>query len=112
MSPRNVMTSSYWSFEYKLPADREEILLDEVLLTVTGEDGYPGDLTPSDNWPNVAPGTRGILNALSGKYCNWAGVVDMADKPPVLWTHGSNDIVVADGSLWEMGSLGQIVKAG
>ena len=108
VSPRNVMTSSYWSSEYTLPADREEILLDEVLLTVTGDDGYPGDLTPSDNWPNVAPGTRGILNALSGKYCNWVGVVDMADKPPVLWTHGSNDIVVADGSLWEMGSLGQM----
>ncbi len=108
VSPRNVMTSSYWSAEYKLPPDREEILLDEVLLTVTGDDGYPGDLTPSDNWPNVAPGTRGILNALSGKYCNWAGVVDMADKPPVLWTHGSNDIVVADGSLWEMGTLGQM----
>lgn len=108
VSPRNVMTSSYWSSEYKLPADREEILLDEVLLTVTGDDGYPGDLTPSDNWPNVAPGTRGILNALSGKYCNWSGIVEMVNKPPVLWTHGSNDIVVADGSLWEMGTLGQM----
>ena len=32
----------------------------------------------------------------------------MAERPPVLWTHGSNDIVVADGSLWEMGSLGQM----
>ena len=108
VSPRNVMNSSYWSPECRLPADREEILLDEVLLTVTGDDGYPGDLTPSDNWPNVAPGTRGILNALSGKYCNWSGIVELADKPPVLWTHGSADIVVADGSLWEMGTLGQM----
>lgn len=108
VSPRNVMNSSYWSPDHRLPADREEILVDEVLLTVTGEGGYPGDLTPSDNWPNVAPGTRGILNALSGKYCNWAGIVDLDDKPPVLWTHGSNDIVVADGSMWEMGSLGQM----
>ena len=108
VSPRNVMTSSYWSPEYRLPAEREEILVDEVLLTVTGDDGYPGDLVPSENWPGAAPGSRGILNALSGKYCNWAGLVDLPDKPPVLWTHGSNDIVVADGSLWEMGSLGQM----
>ena len=108
VSPRNVMTSSYWSPEYRLPAEREEVLVDEVLLTVTGDDGYPGDLVPSENWPGAAPGSRGILNALSGKYCNWAGLVDLPDKPPVLWTHGSNDIVVADGSLWEMGSLGQM----
>ena len=108
VSPRNVMTSSYWSPEYRLPAEREDVLVDEVLLTVTGDDGYPGDLVPSENWPGAAPGSRGILNSLSGKYCNWAGLVDLPDKPPVLWTHGSNDIVVADGSLWEMGSLGQM----
>ena len=108
LSPRSVMTSAYWSPEYRLPEEREEILVDEVLLTVTGEDGYPGDLVPSDNWPMIAPGTRGILNALSGKYCNWADLPDLEDKPPVLWTHGSNDIVVADGSAWEMGTLGQM----
>lgn len=108
VSPRNVMNSAYWRPECELPGDREEILLDEVLLTVTGDDGYPGDLTTSDNWPGVAPGTRGILNALSGKYCNWAGIVDLPEKPPVLWTHGTQDLVVADGSLWEMGTLGQM----
>ena len=108
VSPRNVMNSSYWSPEYRLPPEREEILIDEVLLTVAGDDGYPGDLVPSENWPGIAPGTRGILNALSGKYCNWSDIVDLADKPPVLWTQGANDIVVSDGSLWEMGSLGQM----
>ncbi|MDE0137069.1 MAG: alpha/beta hydrolase [bacterium] len=108
VSPRNVMNSAYWSPEFRLPEEREEILLDEVLLTVSGDDGYPGDLTPSDNWPMIAPGTRGILNALSGKYCNWADLPDLEPKPPVLWTHGSNDLVVADGSMWEMGTLGQM----
>ena len=108
VTPRNVMNSAYWSTEFRLPEEREEILLDEVLLTVSGDDGYPGDLTPSDNWPMIAPGTRGILNALSGKYCNWADLPDLEPKPPVLWTHGSNDLVVADGSMWEMGTLGQM----
>jgi pimeloyl-ACP methyl ester carboxylesterase len=45
---------------------------------------------------------------LSGKYCNWAGLVDIEPKPPVLWTHGTADIVVADGSAWEMGTLGKL----
>ena len=107
VSPRNVINSSYWAPTHREPPEREEMLLDEVLLSVTGDDGYPGDFTPSENWPGVAPGTGGILNALSGKYSDWSDIVDMDPKPPVLWTHGSADIVVADGSAWEMGTLGQ-----
>jgi pimeloyl-ACP methyl ester carboxylesterase len=107
-SPRNVMNASYWAPAHREPPEREELLLDEILKSVTGDDGYPGDSTPSPNWPGVAPGTRGILNALSPKYCNWAGIVELNPKPPILWTHGSADIVVADGSAWEMGTLGKM----
>jgi pimeloyl-ACP methyl ester carboxylesterase len=105
---RNVMNSSYWSANHREPAEREDMLVDEVLKSVIGEDGYPGDFTPSPNWPGIAPGTRGILNALSGKYCNWAGIVSINPKPRILWTHGTADIVVADGSAWEMGTLGKM----
>ncbi len=108
MSPRNVMRSSYWSPTHEEPPDREDMLVDEILKSVTGEDGYPGDFVASQNWPGVAPGTRGILNALSGKYCNWSAIVDIDPKPPILWTHGTNDIVVADGSAWDMGTLGKM----
>jgi pimeloyl-ACP methyl ester carboxylesterase len=107
-SPRNVMNASYWAPSHREPREREDLLLDEILKSVTGDDGYPGDSTPSQNWPGVAPGTRGILNALSPKYCNWSGIVELDPKPPVLWTHGSADIVVADGSAWEMGTLGRM----
>jgi pimeloyl-ACP methyl ester carboxylesterase len=107
-SVRNVINSSYWAASHREPAPREDMLVDEVLKSVTGENGYPGDLTPSVNWPGIAPGTRGILNALSGKYSDWSGIVDINPKPPVLWTHGSGDIVVADGSAWEMGTLGKM----
>jgi pimeloyl-ACP methyl ester carboxylesterase len=107
-SPRNVMNSSYWSASHREPPAREEMLLEEVLKSVTGDDGNPGDSMTSSNWPGVAPGTRGILNALSPKYCNWAGIVDVEPKPPILWTHGTEDIVVADGSAWEMGTLGKL----
>jgi pimeloyl-ACP methyl ester carboxylesterase len=108
LSPRNVMNASYWAPPHREPKEREDMLLDEILKSVTGDDGYPGDATPSPNWPGVAPGTRGILNALSGKYCNWAGIVDIDPKPPVLWTHGTADIVVADNSAWDMATLGKM----
>ena len=106
VSPRSVMRSSYWSPRYSVPPEWEDALVDEVLLSVTGDDGYPGDATPSPNWPGFAPGTRGILNALSSKYCNWSGIVDIDPKPPVLWTRGTDDIVIADGSAWDIGVLG------
>jgi len=106
-SPRNVMNASYWAPTHHEPAEREDVLVAEILKSVLGTHGYPGDSTASEHWPGMAPGTHGILNALSGKYCSWAGIVDVTPKPPILWTHGSADIVVADGSAWEMGTLGR-----
>lgn len=108
LSPRNVVNSSYWSAEHREPIEREDMLVEEVLKSVTGEDGYPGDMVASENWPGVAPGTRGILNALSAKYCQWAGIIDIDPKPPVLWTHGTADIVISDNSAWDMATLGQM----
>jgi pimeloyl-ACP methyl ester carboxylesterase len=104
-SPRSVMTSSYWSPTHEEP--REEELLDELLKSAIGDDFYPGDVTPSENWPGVAPGTRGIINALSPKYCNWSGLADLDPKPPILWTYGSEDVVISDTSAWDVGTLGQ-----
>ena len=88
-APRSMLGTAYWAPEHREPAEREDLLVDEVLRTLTGDDGYPGDSVPSPNWPGFAPGTRGILNAISGRYCNWSGVVDLDPKPPVLWTHGA-----------------------
>jgi pimeloyl-ACP methyl ester carboxylesterase len=105
-SIRNVMRALYWSPTFQLPSDREDVLVAEVLKTLVGDDGYPGDQVPSPHWPGVAPGTRGILNALSPKYCRWADLVDLDPKPPVLWTHGSADLVVADASPLDFGVLG------
>ncbi len=106
-SPRSTMTGSYWNPAHREPPWREAMLLDEVLKSVVGDDHYPGDSTPSEHWPGVALGTRGILDALSPRYCDWTGIVDVDPKPPILWTQGSDDVVIADGSAWEMGRLGQ-----
>jgi pimeloyl-ACP methyl ester carboxylesterase len=105
-TPRSAMTGAYWSPGHR--EEREELLLDEVLKSVVGDDFYPGDSTPSEHWPGMAPGTRGILNALSPRFCDWSGIVDVDPKPPVLWTYGTEDVVIADGSDWEMGTLGKL----
>jgi pimeloyl-ACP methyl ester carboxylesterase len=108
LSPRSVMRAAYWSATHQEPPEREEMLVDEVLKSLIGEDGYPGDSTKSENWPGIAPGTRGLINALSPKYCNWSGIVELEPKPPLLWTHGSQDIVIADGSPLDVGVLGKL----
>jgi pimeloyl-ACP methyl ester carboxylesterase len=103
---RNVLNAFYWRPEHREPAEREDLLVEEVLKTLVGDGGYPGDTAGSPNWPGVAPGTRGILNALSPKYCNWTDIVHLDPKPPVLWTHGTADQVVADGSAFDLATLG------
>lgn len=108
LSPRTVMNSSYWSPSHREPKEREDMLLEEILKSMIGDGGYPGDEVASPNWPGMAPGTKGILNALSPKYCSWTDLVELEPKPPVLWTHGTGDIVVADGSAWELGALGKL----
>jgi pimeloyl-ACP methyl ester carboxylesterase len=108
LAPRNVMNSSYWRVGHREPPEREDMLVGEILKLVVGDDGYPGDTSTSEHWPGISPGTRGILNALSPKYCNWAGIVELDPKPPILWAHGAQDIVVADGSPWELGTLGSL----
>lgn len=107
-SIRSVLRTVYFAPPNGVSPEHEDMLVAEVLKTVTGPTGYPGDSVPSPNWPGVAPGTAGILNALSPKYCSWAGIVDLDPKPPVLWTHGSADIVVADGSPLDFGQLGAL----
>ena len=51
------MNSSYWRVGHKESPEREDMLVAEILKSVTGDDGYPGDTSTSGNWPGVAPGT-------------------------------------------------------
>ncbi|MBT8211927.1 MAG: alpha/beta fold hydrolase [Acidimicrobiia bacterium] len=108
VSPRNVMNGFYWRADHREPPEREDMLVAEVLKSLIGDGGYPGDSVPSPNWPGFAPGSTGILNALSSRYLDTSGIVDVDPKPPILWTHGSADLVVANGTPWEMGTLGSL----
>lgn len=104
-SPRVVMNSFYWKPPF-VP-EREEDLLSSLLSEHIGEDAYPGDATPSENWPNVAPGKWGPINALSPKYVkDIKHLYEIDPKPAVLWIRGSDDQIVSDTSFFDMGFLG------
>lgn len=107
-SPRTVMNNFYFKPPFRVAPDREEIYLTSIFSCKVAEGIYPGDMTPSNNWPNVAPGTQGPNNALSPKYLNQANFATISQKPPVLWIRGADDQIVSDTSLFDYGFLGQL----
>ncbi len=106
-SPRVVMNSFYWKPPF-VPA-REEDLLSSVLSEHVGPLEYPGDSVPSPNWPGVAAGVYGPANALSPMYADDVSRLFTIElKPPVLWVRGSDDQIVSDNSLFDLGTLGAL----
>ena len=107
MSPRQVMNNFYWKAGYVSP--REEDLLSSALASHTGERDYPGDSVASENWPGVAPGRWGVLNAMApNNQPDPARLADIADKPPVLWLRGDSDQVIADMSMFDLATFGKL----
>jgi len=107
-SPRTVMNNFYFKPPFRVAPDREEIYVTSLVSCKVAEGIYPGDMTPSENWPNVAPGTPGPNNAFSPKYMNQANFATISHKPPVLWIRGADDQIVSDTSFFDFGFLGQV----
>ncbi|MCA9634877.1 MAG: alpha/beta hydrolase [Myxococcales bacterium] len=105
-SARNVVNNFYFKPPFRLAPEREEALLDAIFEMSLGEAHYPGDMTPSANWPTVAPGTRGMNNAISPKYVDLSAFAAIEARPPVLWIRGADDQIVSDTSLFDFGFLG------
>ena len=107
-SPRVVMNSFYWKPPF-IPK-REEDLLSSLLTEKIGENKYPGDLVASENWPNVAPGKFGPINAISPKYVGDSveKFIAVEPKPFMLWVRGEFDQIVSDNSFFDLGTLGQM----
>lgn len=105
-SPRNVMNGFYWKAGF-VPA-REEELLSSLLSEKTGPDRYAGDAVPSENWPGLAPGRFGPINAISPAYVgdSVTRFINAGPKPFVLWVRGDADAIVGDGTFFEVGTLG------
>jgi pimeloyl-ACP methyl ester carboxylesterase len=106
-SPRSVLRAFYVA-PGSLPLDPEleDVYVDSMLSTRTGDDHYPGDTAASPAWPGVAPGARGVLNTMAPTVLDLSGVVDLEDKPPVLWIRGDADAIVSDTSSFDLAYLG------
>jgi pimeloyl-ACP methyl ester carboxylesterase len=107
-SPRNVINVFYYKAPFR--AAREEDFLTASLAEKMGDNRYPGDATPSSNWPMVAPGKWGPINAGSPKYviADAAELIAAPNKPPVLWVRGAEDMIVSDNSMFDLGALGKL----
>lgn len=106
-SPRVIMRTFFGPGANAANVD-EDFLVKELLTTRTGDDFYPGDSTPSQNWPMVAPGSRGILNTMSPRYFGAEAIAEAEPKPPITWLHGTADQVVSDRSMFDLATLGEL----
>ncbi|GGO31072.1 alpha/beta fold hydrolase [Deinococcus humi] len=108
-SPRDVMRKFYFNAaQFQPRADKEEAWVTSMLKTRTGEGFYPGDMTASEHWPNVAPGTAGVANAFSSRYMNLSAFAELNPPPPVLWVRGDADAIVGNASLFDLAQLGAL----
>jgi pimeloyl-ACP methyl ester carboxylesterase len=105
-SPRSVFRSGYVAPGYT--SDHEDVWVESMLTTSTAGGNYPGDSVPSPNWPGFAAGTTGVLNTVAPRYFDVSDVVDLAEKPPVLWIHGTADAIVSDASFYDVNHLGAL----
>ncbi|GAA4203942.1 alpha/beta fold hydrolase [Actinocatenispora rupis] len=106
LSPRQVLLAHYVKPPH-VPAHLD-MLVASMLSTRTGDDHYPGDSVPTEVWPGIAPGSRGVLNTMSPNHFRIADLSTVDPKPPVLWLRGADDVIVSDTSLYDLAYLGQL----
>ncbi|WP_353827468.1 alpha/beta fold hydrolase [Agromyces sp. SYSU T0242] len=103
-SPRSVYLGTYVTPGFA--SEHDDLWVESMLTTAIGEDHYPGDATTTEHWPGFAPGTRGVLNTMAPTHFDASGIVDLDDKPRILWVRGANDVIVSDASLFDLNNLG------
>jgi pimeloyl-ACP methyl ester carboxylesterase len=105
-SPRSALRLLVWGPPF-IP-EREEAYLDAMFQVQLGETGIPGDKVSSPNWPYVAPGKWGHLNAMSPRYIGNLVERITAAKPKanVLWVYGADDIAVSNSAASDPGTWG------
>jgi pimeloyl-ACP methyl ester carboxylesterase len=107
VSPRAVMRATYAAPGADF-GDEEDAFVEAMLSTRVGDDHYPGDSLPSDHWPGVAPGKRGVLNTIAPTNFRIDDLHEIDPKPPILWIRGADDVIVSDTSLFDLAHLGAI----
>ena len=106
LSPRQVLLAHYVKPPY-VP-EHLDIFVESMLSTRLGDDHYPGTARTVQAWPGVAPGDRGVLNALAPTHFRIGDLSGVRPKPPVLWLRGADDVIISDTSLYDLAYRGSI----
>ena len=104
-SPRNVLRGAYVA-DPATVAEHEDVWVESMLTTRTGEGNYPGDSREASAWPGFGPGARGVLNTMAPRYFDTSGIVELPVKPAIIWVHGAQDAIVSDASFFDLNQLG------
>ena len=88
--------------------ETEDAFVESMFLTKLGDANYPGNSIASSNWPSMAPGDKGINNAISAKYCNISNFASLGKKIPIVWLRGDCDLIVSDTSFVDVNNLGKL----
>jgi pimeloyl-ACP methyl ester carboxylesterase len=105
-SPRQVLLAHYVKPPF-VPAELD-VFVESMLSTRVGDDHYPGTSRPAGEWPGFVPGDRGVLNTMAPTHFRITSLSGLERKPPVLWLRGTDDVIVSDTSLYDLGYLGSI----
>lgn len=105
-SPRSVFRATYVHAGFESP--HEDLWVASMLTTAIGDGSYPGTSTKSSSWPGFAPGDWGVLNTMAPGRLDLSAIVELAEKPPILWIHGDADAIVSDASMFDLNCLGQL----
>lgn len=86
----------------------EDAFTEAMFKTKLGEDNYPGNSGTTSDWPGMAPGDKGVNNAISAKYCDISSFSKKGLKLPILWVRGDSDLIVSDTSFVDVNNLGKL----
>ena len=105
---RELLQHYYFKPPFRLSWRWENLFIQEIGKMKFGDNRYPGSFTVCPRWPFVVAGQRGVLNAMSPQYANLSPLLELEDKPEILWVRGDSDDIVSDQSMMDFGYLGQI----
>lgn len=107
-APRQVFLTAYVRPGFSADDADLDTYLDSMLSTRTGDGHYPGDVRTTETWPGLAPGERGVLNAMSPVHFRIDDLPAVDPKPPVAWIRGADDAIVSDTSVFDLAYLGSV----
>ncbi len=106
LSPRQVLLSQY--VKPPFVPEHLDIFVESMLSTRIGDDYYPGDSVPSQTWPGMTAGNRGVLNTMAPNHFRIDSLAGIDPKPPILWVRGDSDVIISDTSLYDFAHLGAL----